>query len=744
MDELKHQNQRLGAAMLDQISSLRDEVKSTVTLLRVDQVDQSKKAEDAKRGEKAKAADQVNTAVVDIPARVRRIVESAKPVTNIAISLAVLDSLTFEQMEYRHSQIHNAHPRTFAEVFKNKIIPWLHSSDSIFWISGKPGSGKSTLMKYIVDNPNTRIELRRWFGGLDPIIASHYFWINGTELQRSQNGLLRSLLYEILRQSPNLIDVALPDALKSITTMICNSRSPQYIWRRDEILSAYRRLAESGITGTRLCIFIDGLDEYKGDHDEIIDTIRHLKAMGIKMCVASRPWNVFEEAFGADRDCKLYLQDLNQPDIELYVNDKLRTRRDFQNLRVHTADAEEIVKEIVEKSQGVFLWVFLVVRSLVEGLRNQDRLSQLRKRLRDFPADLEEFFSHIFRSIEPTYRPQTAHMFQVALHTKGTLSPLMYWYLDEQEDEPDMALTMPTLALTLDEFQNRVDQMKTRITGRCKGLMEIATNPHNRNDPRVDFLHRTVKDFLMTTATRRTFASWQNQDFDPDLVIFKASVAELKSIALMNLEDSPAAESTFLTVLDSAKELEMKYQQTPIPYLEEVERVAGYAKEFSAEHRSKGQPWWGLDRSFMESAISHDLTLFVRTRLATHTALELRVFLDLAHSLEMFRVIVSSGPPFEISPKLQRQLLMSDDFQSKGRDEILEEMKEICRCASFATHKSGQFDASLDLYLRNILAAAEVEELIQLNRCRQKEIKKHKKKGKETWFQRKFRLLTNL
>ena len=104
------------------------------------------------------------------------------------------------------------------------------------------------------------------------------------------------------------------------------------------------------ISNAAFCIFIEGLDEYKGDKDDLVDTMRTLSNMNVKLCVASRPENVFELAFGRVPDYKPYLQDLNKPDIARYVNDKLTSRSDFKELRASDAKADELVKEIVQKS----------------------------------------------------------------------------------------------------------------------------------------------------------------------------------------------------------------------------------------------------------------------------------------------------------------------------------------------------------------------------------------------------------
>jgi hypothetical protein len=46
------------------------------------------------------------------------------------------------------------------------FISWLSSGEGIFHISGKLGSGKSTLMKFLCEHKHTKVELQKWAGML--------------------------------------------------------------------------------------------------------------------------------------------------------------------------------------------------------------------------------------------------------------------------------------------------------------------------------------------------------------------------------------------------------------------------------------------------------------------------------------------------------------------------------------------------------------------------------------------------
>ena len=123
---------------------------------------------------------------------------------------AVLSSLDFAQRVRRYEDIHEAHRQTFQWIFggqrtsdtaqERRFIDWLERNDGVFWVSGRPGSGKSTLMKFIYNHSITQSTLSRWASPKKVVIANHFFWGAGLPIQRSQEGLLRSLLYSLLSQ----------------------------------------------------------------------------------------------------------------------------------------------------------------------------------------------------------------------------------------------------------------------------------------------------------------------------------------------------------------------------------------------------------------------------------------------------------------------------------------------------------------------------------------------------------------
>lgn len=132
---------------------------------------------------------------------------------------ALLAALTFRMMFEREAEIRDTYERTFRWIFEDpkergkpwdNFQTWLREDSGCYWIEGKAGSGKSTLMKFISTHPKTQELLRDWAGKSELITGSYFFWLAGTSLQKNQEGLLRSLLHTILSKRRDLISRVFP------------------------------------------------------------------------------------------------------------------------------------------------------------------------------------------------------------------------------------------------------------------------------------------------------------------------------------------------------------------------------------------------------------------------------------------------------------------------------------------------------------------------------------------------------
>jgi hypothetical protein len=88
--------------------------------------------------------------------------------------------------------------------------------------------------------------------------------------------------------------------------------------------------------------------------------------------------------------------------------------------RKNLGDAPFLVTAVVTKSSGVFLWVFLIVKSLLDGLRKFDKLEDLYRRLEELQAVLDSLYSHVLSKMSPLYRQQAARLLQI-MYQQGQL-----------------------------------------------------------------------------------------------------------------------------------------------------------------------------------------------------------------------------------------------------------------------------------------------------------------------------------
>lgn len=243
-------------------------------------------------------------------------------------------------------------------------------------------------------------------------------------------------------------------------------------WTITECLVAFRKILFSPFKGFRFVFFIDGLDECSGDHKFLIDLLKEMAASThVKICLASRPWTVFQDAFRSNPS--LMLQHLTRKDIRFYAHNKFYQHLGF--LKMAKGDsklAAELCDNVIAKACGVFLWVILVVQSLLRGIADGDRVSDLHRKLNGLPEDLELLFQKILESVGPAYKPHSAQLFQIhrlAQESIGGISLLSISYADED----DQALWEPQdIPLSRSEFIYRVRSVHRRLDSRTRGLLE--------------------------------------------------------------------------------------------------------------------------------------------------------------------------------------------------------------------------------------------------------------------------------
>lgn len=481
------------------------------------------------------------------------------PTDPATIFKEIKGALNYDRKDERYEDIKPPHQKTFEWIYEtndNKQLPWdsfgtwLREKGGIYWLCGKAGSGKSTLMKFLHRDSRTAELIKQWAGDTQFMVLSFYFWNLGTDLEKSTRGLYQSLLYDALKQNHELGPVLFPDRYtadakwESFPTM-------------NQLRQAYRLLVTQEIIPLKLVFHIDGLDEFEDASDNMEELtemfISAVQQPNIKAILSSRPHQCFTEAF---KDCaKLRLHELTRSDITAYIQDKIG-----QHPRIKTLSTEsptgtgELIREIVDSASGVFLWVKLVVRSLLEGLQNYDKLSDLQARLDELPKDLEALFKHMLGKIPNIYRIESSQIFQIvrcnsqAMKADNTLlsGPVELTALDLffANLEP-FSVCMSEIAPIQESYMlEKRAEVEARLRSRCAGLIELQspmTKPSDDSqdqlaifwtdlNPPVQFLHKSVADFLEDSDVwSEMVAPTKGTIFDPNVSILQSMVMSIKS-----------------------------------------------------------------------------------------------------------------------------------------------------------------------------------------------------------------------
>lgn len=440
----------------------------------------------------------------------------------------LVESLFFENLGYRKEAIAAAHVKTFEWIFQEPQLDaqglpawsnfprWLEDDTSeIYWITGKPGAGKSTLVKFILGHPSTLGCLSRWASRPPLLILGYYFWNAGSELQKSHEGLLRTMLFQALDHQPDLVPRVLFPRWAMMKLFGDNFTPPR--WDVEELMTAFQQLISEVTKKGKILLVIDGLDEFQGSHHRLVDLIRDISTRRhLKICVSSRPWNVFRDAFV--RSPSLAVENLTRDDIDLYVRDHFGGSEGFRELRaMQTTAADALIRDVVDKAQGVFLWIKVVVAALLEGLSEGDRLAELQRTLDDLPEDLSQLFQAIWDRIDSRYHDEASQLFQIMEEAAGLpwgLSALTLWLSDKDHD-----INMTKADVDDINQEAVVLALKRRLSSRTKGLLEI--HPDNR----VNYMHRSVFDWIAEHSGALRFAS--SPEFDPHLALLKGETLRM-------------------------------------------------------------------------------------------------------------------------------------------------------------------------------------------------------------------------
>ena len=495
----------------------------------------------------------------------------------------LLESLRYENMNLRQNQVEERYDETFEWIFSQdgdhpscSLPQWLKEGEGIYWVSGKPGSGKSTFMKFLCDDPRTQEFLQFWHE--QTLVLSFYIWKSGSIGQRSSKGLLTSLLYQLLAKNMQMSHRLFKEypALK-----MKHTNADWSIKEATEVLHLVLTVANKP-----LCLLLDGLDEFDEEEGfnkilKIIDRLVTAKlGAPLKVCVSSRPEPELKREL--DRFPSLRLQDLTRRDIELYANNILR--------EAPIDKRTDLIRFVVYRADGVFLWVHYALRSLWRGLIKHDDWEELMTRLKALPNKIEALYHTMWLRLnedQNIYREQAARFFHVAIElTHASIKPSLFNFMVASDPPLQECLIEWKPQASAQAMVKKLRWLEQRIPPCCAGLLEIEDDHDSGKEnsvrnhfvcngekltplehllsKRVLFIHRSAKDFLTDTMAGRDIlrhslpscGNWQALRLRIKVVAalvgletFSWQVAGEELLALLNDKDLNSSEEDVYRIL---------------------------------------------------------------------------------------------------------------------------------------------------------------------------------------------------
>ncbi|KAH0534152.1 hypothetical protein FGG08_007261 [Glutinoglossum americanum] len=504
---------------------------------------------------------------------------------------------------------------------RDTFLAWLRSGRQIYHISGKAGSGKSTLMKFLSQHSRVREELESWAGGKKLVLARFFFWNSGDRLQMSLEGLYRAILFETLRQHPELIPDVFPDQWNDLGFEKTGLDSTAF--RFQELKSAFKNLiGKQAFEKHRICLFIDGLDEYEGDSVDHWGLARDLQSWAssedMKICVSSRPHTEFLGTFSDDSKLRIHLHELTRGDIRRFARAMFKKDPNFDRIKGTYLD---LVRDIVGMADGVFLWARLVVRSLLGGVGHCDSPSALREKLNTAPKGLDDLFDKLFDAIEPGDRRRSDKLLLIVTlsHTAmGTLNALACSWLEDLDD-PNFPFTSPVQGLSDEEIKKRHRDLPPQLDSLSKGLLEINSLEFHRDlyfAKWVQFFHRTVRDYLQDDSRQSKMKS-RVPGFDVNKALCRLILAQCKfaRVSQSTLSQTGPLRDLFYESMRWLGRMRTAGNEMPSNFVEEFGRILdGYRQSPyfhpAAEKRNDRKVPWGLALGTSSESLSEPL--FVR------------------------------------------------------------------------------------------------------------------------------------
>lgn len=167
-----------------------------------------------------------------------------------------------------------------------------------------------------------------------------------------------------------------------------------------------------------------------------------------------------------------------------------------------------------------------MVKLLLSDLMNGEKLPRLKFRLDSLPPDLEQLFQKMLDQIGNENQEAASRIFQIvraAIHPPTVMT--LAW---ADEDDPNLPFDRAIEPLPSTKRDAKSRRMRRRLRSHCRGLLEAQRS--SLSEGTVEFLHRTVRDFLYRDEVWSKLQSYTSASFHPEQALCRSYVLQMKCV----------------------------------------------------------------------------------------------------------------------------------------------------------------------------------------------------------------------
>lgn len=323
----------------------------------------------------------------------------------------------------------------------------------VLWLHGVPGAGKSVLASYIIRHLGDLGALRQFF-----------FFKHGEHSKRSVGALLRSLAFQIASEVSEY-RMLLSNLITDVETM--GKAEAQTLWQK---------IFKAGLFTLRLdrtlYWVIDGLDECDTPQ-QVISLLADIVASqtSIRILLISRRTQTLSiQIQRMAESVKVATLSVNKAasDLQQYVT------AEMEYVPGRPAFKARVSQKILERADGNFLWVHLVLKNVAQCHTE----AAIEETLDELPAELEPLYRRMESTLVVNSHPRD----------RGLTKIILTWAACSRRP-----LTVDELSHALVPEYSNVLNLEHTVIQVCGGFVTIDKKGH------ITMVHQTAREYLTKT-----------------------------------------------------------------------------------------------------------------------------------------------------------------------------------------------------------------------------------------------------